>query len=70
MPEVAPDDSLITAQQVADLLGCSLRTVERIQADGELTPVYLPMKRRARVRRFRPSDVEAFRLRQLERATA
>jgi excisionase family DNA binding protein len=61
MPEVAPDDSLITAHQVAELLGCSLRTVERIQADGGLTPIYLPMKRRARARRFRRADVEAFR---------
>lgn len=59
MPEVAPDDIYVTAQQTADLLGVSLRTVEYLRASGLLTPVYLPTTGRRKARRFKRADIEA-----------
>lgn len=49
----------MTGAEVAKLLDVSLRTVERMRADGILTPVYLRTPGRALKRRFRRSEVEA-----------
>lgn len=61
MPELAADDSLVTAGQAAEILGVSIRTVERMQSDGILVPIYLPTPGRAKLRRFNRSKVEARR---------
>jgi excisionase family DNA binding protein len=59
MPSPSPDDSHVTGQQAAEILGVSIRTVERMRADGELTPVYVPTPGRAVRRYFRRAEVEA-----------
>jgi excisionase family DNA binding protein len=59
MPELSADEMWVTARQAAELLGVSLRTVERMQSDGDLVPVYLPTPRRMKLRRFRRSDIDA-----------
>lgn len=41
------------------MLRVSVRTVERLRADGELEPVYIRTGGKAILRRFRRSDVEA-----------
>ncbi len=47
-----PGERLLSARQVADLLGVSMRTVRRLQAVGELHCV-----RVGRLVRFHPGDV-------------
>lgn len=45
-------------ETVAEMLGCSVRTVNRIQADGTLTPIYYTTLRGRKTRRFKRADVE------------
>lgn len=65
MRDVSAHDSteaaseFLTGAEVAAILDVSIRTVERMRADGILTPVYLPTGGRALRRRFRRADVEA-----------
>lgn len=59
MPLTSETDSLVTIEEAADILRVSVRTVARMQQDGALEPVYLPPVHRAKVRRFRRSDVDA-----------
>ena len=46
------DDALIDVHDVAELLGCSVPTVERLTKSGELPSVKV-----GRLRRYRRSDV-------------
>ena len=59
MPQVSAHDNLVTIEEAANLLNVSVRTVFRLQSDGALPPVYLHPVRKAKIRRFRRSDVEA-----------
>jgi excisionase family DNA binding protein len=54
---MAADDSLVTIEQAAELLSVSVRTVYRMQADGDLQPVYIYGARKRRLRRYRLVDV-------------
>jgi DNA-binding transcriptional MerR regulator len=54
-------DTLVTQREAAEILGVSVRTVARLQEDGTLTPVYLTPIRRAKIRRYSRSQVEALR---------
>lgn len=58
MPQVAPEE-LLTVSEAAELLQVSARTVARMQADGDLEPVYLTRARRQKLKRYRRADVEA-----------
>lgn len=48
-------DERLTSSQVARLLGVSTRTVQRMEARGDLTPARLPSGHR----RYRRSEIEA-----------
>lgn len=61
MNEMSVSDSLISAPQAAELLRCSLRTVERLQADGLLHPTYVHSGVRRTVRRYERDEVLALR---------
>ena len=51
-----PDDgATLTTAEVAELLGCSARTVQRLRKAGRLRSVAV-----GRLRRFRPVDVAAY----------
>jgi excisionase family DNA binding protein len=50
---------LLTARQVADLLGVTAETVLRYTRAGELPAIRLPGTARGRLR-YRPDDVDAF----------
>lgn len=45
----------LTAKQAAERIGIGLRSLNRYQADGLISPVYIP----GGYRRFRPEDVDA-----------
>ncbi len=45
----------LTAKQAAFRIGISFRTLNRYQADGRISPVFIP----GGYRRFRPEDVDA-----------
>jgi excisionase family DNA binding protein len=56
MRTLAKDPSaLLSANQVAARLGCSLRLVQQLAAERRI-----PFVKVGRLNRFRPSDVEAF----------
>lgn len=57
MQDIASED--ITIIQAAEILGCSVRTVARLQSDGLLQPVYRESLRGRRKRFFRRSEVAA-----------
>ena len=50
----APPDPRVTAAEAAAKLGISVRTLDRYQAAGTITPCPVPMK----PRHFRLSDIE------------
>ena len=52
-----PDDALIDAHAVAELLGCSVPTVERLTRDGRLDSLKVGRLRRYR-RGDKPTQVE------------
>lgn len=58
MPKVAAmtkEVALLTAPEVADRLRVTIRTLQRLEVDGELVAVRI-----GRSVRYRPEDVEAF----------
>lgn len=55
MKELGRDDRLLTAEQVAEILGYTdVNSVYRLKREGKLEPVYLTEK----TYRFRNSDVQ------------
>lgn len=53
-----PDTDFLTTRQAADLIGCSVATVHRYEADGEL-PLAHKVDGLRGPKLFRRSDVEA-----------
>ena len=52
-------EKLMTVGDVADLFGCSSRTINKLKDSGELSHIRL-----GKLIRFRPTDVDAFLHRQ------
>jgi excisionase family DNA binding protein len=60
MPFVTAPTEYLTTRKAADLLGCSVATVHRLEADGKL-PVAMKVDGLRGPKMFRRTDVEALK---------
>ncbi|WP_336670703.1 helix-turn-helix domain-containing protein [Tsukamurella sp. USMM236] len=58
-PTDPADDRLLRYEEVAQLLNCSRKTVQRLVSDGELVPVNLSRIHNQH-KMFRRSDIQAY----------